>query len=86
MKSDWFAGTVTKDGGVEVKKSGLPWGCGVYLWVGVRTNRYVSHLNVSGSDRANSYLLLHRILLHVFIRMFDIVWIVHRDICAYYHA
>jgi len=41
VKSDWFAVAVTKDGGVEVKKSGIPRECGVYLWVRFRTNRYV---------------------------------------------
>jgi len=71
MKSDWFAVAVTKEGDVEVKESGNPWEYGVYLWVRVRTNRYVSQLNVSGSDRANSCLFLYRIvLLHVFIFMF----------------
>jgi len=70
VKSDWFAVDVSKDGGVEVKMSGIPWECGVYLWVRVRTNRYVSHLNVSCSDRANSCHFLYRKLLHVLILMF----------------
>jgi hypothetical protein len=71
MKSDWFAVAVTKEGGVKVKKSGNPWECEVYLWVRVGTNRYVSQVNVSGSDRANPCLFLYRIvLLHVFFYVF----------------
>jgi hypothetical protein len=71
VKTYCFAVAVIKDGGSEVMKGSIPWGRGVrvYLWVRVRANRYISHLNVNGSDQVNPCLFLYSILLNIFIPM-----------------